>query len=48
METTRSADQQRDSVSERTQLEKLEQEYLRLTSTQNQAEVHIRTQWNVT
>ncbi|XP_054458407.1 centrosomal protein of 57 kDa [Anoplopoma fimbria] len=45
METTRSADQQTDTVSENAQLEKLdrlEQEYLRLTRTQNKAEMKIR------
>ncbi|XP_051253073.1 centrosomal protein of 57 kDa isoform X2 [Dicentrarchus labrax] len=44
METAKSADQQSDTVSERAQLEKLErleQEYLRLTRTQNNAEVKI-------
>ncbi|XP_075956952.1 centrosomal protein of 57 kDa [Anarhichas minor] len=45
METARSADQQSDAVSEHAQLEKLErleQEYLRLTRTQNNAEIKIR------
>ncbi|XP_067450856.1 centrosomal protein of 57 kDa [Thunnus thynnus] len=45
METVRSADQQPGTVSEHAQLEKLErleQEYLRLTRTQNQAEVKIQ------
>ncbi|XP_067363144.1 centrosomal protein of 57 kDa isoform X4 [Channa argus] len=45
METARSADQQPGTVSEHTQLEKLErleQEYLRLTHTQNNAEMKIR------
>ncbi|XP_041797286.1 centrosomal protein of 57 kDa [Chelmon rostratus] len=44
-ETTKSADQQSDTVSEHAQLEKLErleQEYLRLTRTQNSAEMKIR------
>lgn len=43
METSRSADKQSDTESQRVQLEKLErleQEYLRLTRTQNNAEVH--------
>lgn len=47
METAKSADQQSDTVSEHAQLEKLErleQEYLRLTRTQNNAEVHAKTQ----
>lgn len=47
-ETTKSADQQSDTVSEHAQLEKLErleQEYLRLTRTQNSAEVHTETQF---
>ncbi|XP_047450292.1 centrosomal protein of 57 kDa [Mugil cephalus] len=45
MERARSADQQFDTVPERAQLEKLErleQEYLRLTRTQNNAEMKIR------
>ncbi|XP_056139817.1 centrosomal protein of 57 kDa [Lampris incognitus] len=45
METTRAANQALDSVSERAQMEKLErleQEYLRLTNTQNNAERKIR------
>uniref|UniRef100_UPI003AAD3B2F centrosomal protein of 57 kDa isoform X1 n=1 Tax=Centroberyx gerrardi TaxID=166262 RepID=UPI003AAD3B2F len=45
METARSADQELDPVSEHAQLEKLErleQEYLRLTHTQNNAEIKIR------
>ncbi len=45
METARPADQQSDPVAERAQLEKLErleQEYLRLTRTQNNAEVHTK------
>ncbi|TKS81022.1 Centrosomal protein of 57 kDa [Collichthys lucidus] len=45
METDKSADQQCDTVSEHAQLEKLErleQEYLRLTRTQNNAEMKIR------
>ncbi|XP_068567163.1 centrosomal protein of 57 kDa [Cebidichthys violaceus] len=45
METARSADQQSDVVSEHAQLEKLErleQEYLRLTRTQNNAEIKIQ------
>ncbi|XP_029923620.1 centrosomal protein of 57 kDa isoform X2 [Myripristis murdjan] len=45
METTRSADQNLNAVSEHAQLEKLErleQEYLRLTHTQNNAELKIR------
>ncbi|XP_073344376.1 centrosomal protein of 57 kDa isoform X2 [Pagrus major] len=45
METAKSADQQCDTVSEHAQLEKLErleQEYLRLTRTQNNAEMKIR------
>ncbi|XP_035536671.1 centrosomal protein of 57 kDa isoform X2 [Morone saxatilis] len=44
-ETAKSADHQSDTVSEHAQLEKLErleQEYLRLTRTQNNAEVKIR------
>lgn len=47
METARSTDQQPGTVSEHAQLEKLErleQEYLRLTRTQNQAEVNLRKQ----
>ncbi|XP_070762543.1 centrosomal protein of 57 kDa [Enoplosus armatus] len=45
METAKSDDQQSDTVSEHAQLEKLErleQEYLRLTRTQNNAEMKIR------
>ncbi|XP_039648068.1 centrosomal protein of 57 kDa isoform X2 [Perca fluviatilis] len=45
METAKSADQQSDTVSEHAQLEKLErleQEYLRLTRTQNNAEMKLR------
>ncbi|XP_070826301.1 centrosomal protein of 57 kDa [Chaetodon trifascialis] len=45
METAKSADQQSDTVSEHAQLEKLErleQEYRRLTRTQNTAEMKIR------
>ncbi|XP_010727959.3 centrosomal protein of 57 kDa [Larimichthys crocea] len=45
METAKSADQQCDTVSEHAQLDKLErleQEYLRLTRTQNNAEMKIR------
>ncbi|XP_026189539.1 centrosomal protein of 57 kDa [Mastacembelus armatus] len=45
METARSAEQQPDTVSEHVQLkklERLEQEYLRLTRTQNNAEIKIR------
>ncbi|KAI3354274.1 hypothetical protein L3Q82_018811, partial [Scortum barcoo] len=45
METARSADRQSDTVSDHAQLEKLErleQEYLRLTRTQNNAEMKIR------
>ncbi|XP_045929850.1 centrosomal protein of 57 kDa isoform X1 [Micropterus dolomieu] len=45
VETGKSADQQSDTVSEHAQLEKLqrlEQEYLRLTHTQNNAEIKIR------
>ncbi|XP_076591652.1 centrosomal protein of 57 kDa isoform X2 [Chaetodon auriga] len=45
METAKSADQQSDTVSEHAQLEKLErleQEYRRLTRTQNSAEMKIR------
>lgn len=46
METARSAEKQPDTVCEQAQLEKLErleQEYLRLTHTQNNAEVQTRT-----
>lgn len=45
METAKSADHQCDTVSEHAQLEKLErleQEYLRLTRTQNNAEVNTQ------
>ncbi|XP_078102321.1 centrosomal protein of 57 kDa isoform X1 [Sander vitreus] len=45
METAKSADQQSDTVSEHAQLEKLErleQEYLRLTRTQNNAEMKLQ------
>lgn len=47
METAKSADQQSDTVTEHAQLEKLErleQEYLRLTRTQSNAEVHSKMQ----
>lgn len=46
METSKSADKQSDTASQHAQLEKLErleQEYLRLTRTQNNAEVHTKT-----
>lgn len=47
MEIAKSADPQPDTVAEHIQLEKLErleQEYLRLTQTQNSAEVHKEAQ----
>lgn len=47
METAKSADRQSDTVSEHAQLEKLErleQEYLRLTRTQTNAEVQTKKQ----